>query len=189
MKKKKTGTEFENQDKNSTTPENNEDSTLSTGIKYSLERQIDLTDRLKIDGNISDKNVEESKHSVSLEEAEEKKMGSNFAGDCMGNNTCQESSHDSELRDMSLFPAERGAHLTVHVNKTEFKDQDLLVPWHLRKTTSEGAVGEQKSVFYRFYHVFQEGELEKLVKKVQGVSLRKSYYDQGNWCVIFAKDQ
>ncbi|KAJ8036396.1 Alkylated DNA repair protein alkB-like 8 [Holothuria leucospilota] len=189
MKKKKTGIEHDSQEKNSMTPGNNKESTSSEGINYSMERQIDLTDRLKIDGNTSDKNVEESEHSVSLKETEENKMGSNCAGDCMRDNICQESSHDSQLRDMALFPAERGAHLTVHVNKTEFRDQDLLVPWHLRKTNSEGTVGEQKSVFYRFYHVFQEGELEKLVKKVKGVSIRKSYYDQGNWCVIFAKGQ
>lgn len=43
-------------------------------------------------------------------------------------------------------------------------------------------------VFHRYYHVFQQGELEQLCSQVDGVSVQSSYHDQGNWCVILEKD-
>lgn len=42
-------------------------------------------------------------------------------------------------------------------------------------------------VFHRFYHVFQQGELEVLCSQVTGVRVQSSYHDQGNWCVILEK--
>ncbi|XP_076590483.1 tRNA (carboxymethyluridine(34)-5-O)-methyltransferase alkbh8 [Chaetodon auriga] len=39
-------------------------------------------------------------------------------------------------------------------------------------------------VFHRYYHVFQQGELEQLCVQVAGVKVQSSYHDQGNWCVI-----
>ncbi|XP_069545028.1 alkylated DNA repair protein alkB homolog 8 [Brachyistius frenatus] len=43
-------------------------------------------------------------------------------------------------------------------------------------------------VFHRYYHVFQQGELERLCALVAGVKVQSSYHDQGNWCVILEKD-
>ncbi|XP_040903307.1 alkylated DNA repair protein alkB homolog 8 [Toxotes jaculatrix] len=43
-------------------------------------------------------------------------------------------------------------------------------------------------VFHRYYHVFQQGELEQLCGQVDGVKVQSSYHDQGNWCVILEKD-
>lgn len=43
-------------------------------------------------------------------------------------------------------------------------------------------------VFHRYYHVFQQGELEQLSGQVAGVKVQSSYHDQGNWCVILEKD-
>ncbi|KAM3875264.1 tRNA (carboxymethyluridine(34)-5-O)-methyltransferase alkbh8 [Diretmus argenteus] len=43
-------------------------------------------------------------------------------------------------------------------------------------------------VFHRYYHVFQQGELEQLCDQVAGVKVQTSYYDQGNWCVILEKN-
>uniref|UniRef100_UPI0037E70F68 alkylated DNA repair protein alkB homolog 8 n=1 Tax=Semicossyphus pulcher TaxID=241346 RepID=UPI0037E70F68 len=43
-------------------------------------------------------------------------------------------------------------------------------------------------VFHRYYHVFQQGELEQLCAQVAGVQVQSSYHDQGNWCVILEKD-
>lgn len=43
-------------------------------------------------------------------------------------------------------------------------------------------------VFHRYYHVFQQGELEQLCVQVAGVRVQSSYHDQGNWCVILEKD-
>lgn len=46
----------------------------------------------------------------------------------------------------------------------------------------------QMPVFHRYYHVFQQGELEELCSQVDGVRVQSSYHDQGNWCVILEKD-
>ena len=80
--------------------------------------------------------------------------------------------------------SERGEFgLPVHVNRTEFQHQDLLVPWKLKQTEEEGGDRE----FKRFYHVFQQGELESLIEQVDSLKVSDSYYDQGNWCCIFEK--
>jgi len=73
--------------------------------------------------------------------------------------------------------------LPVHVNRTQFKHQDVLVPWKLKQSEDQGGDKE----FKRFYHVFEEGELESLVMQVEGLELVESYYDQGNWCCIARK--
>ena len=101
------------------------------------------------------------------------------------------------------FNAEQNESLPVHENRTKFKAQDLLVPWHFRKkkenTThltdgdSSGTKHKQNSTpFLRYYHVFVEGELEKLIEESQHnklVRILNSYYDKGNWCLIFEKLQ
>ncbi|KAL0973435.1 hypothetical protein UPYG_G00203600 [Umbra pygmaea] len=100
--------------------------------------------------------------------------------------------------------------LSIHTNRTPFNSQDLLVPWHLKSEgaggSSQGTRGEEKEgrgskmakdtwdvtsspspVFHRYYHVFQQGELEELCVRVKGVTIQSSYHDQGNWCVILEK--
>ncbi|XP_009975542.1 PREDICTED: alkylated DNA repair protein alkB homolog 8-like [Tauraco erythrolophus] len=91
--------------------------------------------------------------------------------------------------------------LPVHTNRTSFHSQDLLVPWHLkggakRKGESVGTVSfpasskesqEPSPVFHRYYHVFCEGELEAACRSLDCVRVQKSYYDQGNWCVVLEK--
>jgi len=70
-------------------------------------------------------------------------------------------------------------HLTlpIHENRTNFAHSDMLVPW--KKKTGE--------CFLRYYHVFREGELAKLCTEISAASIKKVYYDQGNWCVILEK--
>ncbi|XP_061684308.1 alkylated DNA repair protein alkB homolog 8 [Syngnathoides biaculeatus] len=127
-----------------------------------------------------------------------------------------------------------GDKLHVHINRTAFHAQDLLVPWHLKEgkggkrregdlevaktdvaktrckkvlkeSHQDSAVSDVRSrsnadshheseeqsgpppVFHRYYHVFQQGELERLCVQVEGVKVRSSYHDQGNWCVILEK--
>lgn len=74
--------------------------------------------------------------------------------------------------------------LPIHTNRTQFQEQDVLVPWKLKNKNQEEVQG---STFLRFYHVFTEGELVELCKKVEGIEVNSCYYDQGNWCVIFTK--
>lgn len=75
--------------------------------------------------------------------------------------------------------------LPVHVNRTQFKYEDMLVPWKLKPKGKECT--KDVPTFLRFYHVFSEGELETLCEKIPANRILKSYYDQGNWCVILEK--
>ncbi|XP_036392859.1 alkylated DNA repair protein alkB homolog 8 [Megalops cyprinoides] len=84
--------------------------------------------------------------------------------------------------------------LTVHTNRTAFTSQDLLVPWHRKggtskvsDTSNESKLPESDPIFHRYYHVFCEGELEDLCRKVKNITIQTSYHDQGNWCVIVEK--
>lgn len=83
--------------------------------------------------------------------------------------------------------------LTVHINRTKFKDQDLLVPWQLKATsatrneTESSEKTDKDNLFHRFYHVFRQGELESMCKRIKNCHVTKSYYDQGNWCVVLEK--
>lgn len=69
--------------------------------------------------------------------------------------------------------------LPVHTNRKQFQHQDVLVPWKLKSV--------ENNTFLRYYHVFEEAELEELCKRVGGVEICRSYYDQGNWCVLIKK--
>lgn len=74
--------------------------------------------------------------------------------------------------------------LHFHVNRTQFQQQDLLVPWQLKKSKKSPQNG---NTFHRFYHVFTEGELETLCSDVGNCRILNSYYDQGNWAVVLEK--
>ncbi|XP_062564046.1 alkylated DNA repair protein alkB homolog 8 [Armigeres subalbatus] len=76
--------------------------------------------------------------------------------------------------------------LPIHTNRTQFQHQDVLVPWKLRDV--ERQEKETKVTFLRYYHVFEEPELSGLCREIVGISVEESYYDQGNWCVIFRKE-
>lgn len=68
--------------------------------------------------------------------------------------------------------------LPVHTNRTNFQHQDLLVPWKLKN---------EVQTFMRYYHVFEENELELLCKSFENIQIIDSYYDEGNWCVNIKK--
>ena len=85
--------------------------------------------------------------------------------------------------------------LIVHVNRTNFQSQDLLVPWHLRQQGKKKQAGNDDpkvktddAVYHRYYHVFVEHELEGLCRTLPNVRVVESYYDKGNWCVIIQKN-
>lgn len=91
-------------------------------------------------------------------------------GDCISSEVKREIHLDEKLN------------LPVHTNRKQFQHQDVLVPWKLK-----GESKEESNTFLRYYHVFEENELEDLCKKIDGVQVCKSYYDQGNWCAIIKK--
>ncbi|NXG18769.1 ALKB8 protein, partial [Grallaria varia] len=109
--------------------------------------------------------------------------------------------NDSKDKGCDARPVGADSRLPVHTNRTSFQSQDLLVPWHLKGGTKKkeenidtvlvpaGSKGSQElsPVFHRYYHVFCEGELEAACRSLDCVRVQKSYYDQGNWCVILEK--
>ncbi|XP_047975879.1 tRNA (carboxymethyluridine(34)-5-O)-methyltransferase [Salvia hispanica] len=88
------------------------------------------------------------------------------------------------------------------VKKSSLCQQEYFVPWHLpyhraevsgassnavsngfaRKDDKKGAV-----VYDRYYHVFSEGELERLASNVEGAVIVDRFYDKSNWCIILEK--
>ncbi|XP_077490587.1 tRNA (carboxymethyluridine(34)-5-O)-methyltransferase alkbh8 isoform X1 [Amblyomma americanum] len=68
--------------------------------------------------------------------------------------------------------------LPVHCNRTQFQAQDMLVPWHSKST---------QETHYRYYHLFQQGELRELIKHVSQGCVETEYHDQGNWCAVIVK--
>lgn len=76
--------------------------------------------------------------------------------------------------------------LPIHHNRTNFQHDDVLVPWKMNMKTSSSNNSlnlASPETYLRFYHVFKKGELEKLCLKITDVSICRSFYDQGNWCV------
>ncbi|XP_057974705.1 tRNA (carboxymethyluridine(34)-5-O)-methyltransferase isoform X2 [Malania oleifera] len=80
--------------------------------------------------------------------------------------------------------------------------QEYFVPWHLpyhraevsgasatalanglaKKDDKKGAV-----VYNRYYHVFSEGELERLLSGMENAVIVDRFYDKSNWCVVLEK--
>uniref|UniRef100_A0A131YZB9 Methyltransferase n=1 Tax=Rhipicephalus appendiculatus TaxID=34631 RepID=A0A131YZB9_RHIAP len=70
------------------------------------------------------------------------------------------------------------AALPVHCNRTQFQARDMLVPWHSKST---------QETHYRYYHLFQQGELRELLESVAPGCVQTEYHDQGNWCAVLIK--
>lgn len=62
--------------------------------------------------------------------------------------------------------------LSVHKNRTQFKSQEMLVPF-------ETESGEKE---LRYYHLFRDKELDGLITEIDGLELLSSCNDNGNWC-------
>jgi alkylated DNA repair protein alkB family protein 8 len=89
----------------------------------------------------------------------------------------------------------------VHNFGKEFRKSDLFVSWRYNPKTgknekrvskrenSENADEKASSqqVFLRYYHIFENSELEALFDHVSNARIVESFYEQGNWCVIFEK--
>ncbi|CAG9860944.1 unnamed protein product [Phyllotreta striolata] len=78
------------------------------------------------------------------------------------------------------------SNLPIHVNRTQFEYEDLLVPWKLKRS-NESNKSNEPNTFLRFYHVFHEDELKELCEDIENIEVIKYYYDQGNWCSIIRK--
>lgn len=81
--------------------------------------------------------------------------------------------------------------IPIHKNRTPFTNQDLLVPFHTKQSSSssstEATCRENVNQQLRYYHVFKQGELDSILEKIPTVVISESYYDRGNWCLIVEK--
>ena len=55
----------------------------------------------------------------------------------------------------------------------KFTEQDSMVPFQSRVS----------GIYYRFYHVYKQGELSEEIKEATSYNF-DIYYDNGNWCAI-----
>lgn len=74
--------------------------------------------------------------------------------------------------------------LPIHVNRTPFEAQDVLVPFHAQ---SKNERGEKSETFLRYYHVYKQGELEQEISSIPNCTICSSYNDCGNWCCVVEK--
>lgn len=79
--------------------------------------------------------------------------------------------------------------------------QEYFIPWHLpyhraeiRASAQALANGLAKKddkkgtvVYNRYYHVFAEGELERLVSGIDNAMIVDKFYDKSNWCIVLQK--
>ncbi|KAF6149242.1 hypothetical protein GIB67_026098 [Kingdonia uniflora] len=92
--------------------------------------------------------------------------------------------------------------VTLGISSGAANQQEYFVPWHLpyhraevsgdsacalsnglaKKDDKKGAV-----VYNRYYHVFAEGELERLVSGTEDTVIVNRFYDKSNWCIILEK--
>ncbi|KAI8015946.1 tRNA (carboxymethyluridine(34)-5-O)-methyltransferase [Camellia lanceoleosa] len=120
----------------------------------------------------------------SIPEAEENSLGVHVKG--FKDLTSQSQDH--------LVTSENGQNLE--------NQQEFFVPWHLpyhraevsgasacalanglaKKDDKKGAV-----VYNRYYHVFSEGELERLVSDMGNAVVVDRFYDKSNWCIVLQK--
>ncbi|KAI6207157.1 Alkylated DNA repair protein alkB-like protein 8 [Aphelenchoides besseyi] len=68
--------------------------------------------------------------------------------------------------------------LVVH-DGTQFIQQDMLVPW-------DSSLKDHQQL--RYYHLFNKGEMDEIVRRLDGCTLLNSVYEQGNWIVEFQKN-
>lgn len=87
-------------------------------------------------------------------------------------------------RDLGDKARESPVDLPVHSNRTTFEQQDVLVPW---KCNTPQDQNDEKTTFLRYYHVFEDNELEHLLRGLPDIKVNSTYYDQGNYCCVFEK--
>ncbi|XP_009143761.2 tRNA (carboxymethyluridine(34)-5-O)-methyltransferase [Brassica rapa] len=114
------------------------------------------------------------------------------------------------VRNNPCFGLESIPESDVSVKEEKDKDsvemshqQEYFVPWHLpyhraevsgasasalasglaKKDDKKGAV-----VYNRYYHVFSEGELERLASGVGNAMVVDRFYDKSNWCIVLQKE-
>ncbi|KAE9554261.1 hypothetical protein FO519_002560 [Halicephalobus sp. NKZ332] len=81
-------------------------------------------------------------------------------------------------RPKAVNPSRENGNLPIH-DGTVFTSKDMLVPWLHRD--------HQQPSAFRYYHLFDEGELDSIVGSISGLKVVSSEYEEGNYVVIFEK--
>ncbi|XP_020155898.1 tRNA (carboxymethyluridine(34)-5-O)-methyltransferase [Aegilops tauschii subsp. strangulata] len=91
---------------------------------------------------------------------------------------------------------------TLIMDEHDKTQQEYFVPWHLpfhraeiggasaaalqnglaKKDDKKGTV-----VYNRYYHIFVEGELQRLVAGMKNAAIVDQFYDKSNWCIVLEK--
>lgn len=61
--------------------------------------------------------------------------------------------------------------------------QDVMVPWVMKNGSSGSNSSDQPRVFHRYYHLYEEGELEREINMAGGRVL-ESGYEKDNWWAV-----
>ncbi|KAL1223723.1 tRNA (carboxymethyluridine(34)-5-O)-methyltransferase [Cardamine amara subsp. amara] len=124
---------------------------------------------------------------------------------CFGLESIPESEESTrEQKAESIIPESKESTIPVEGTLETLKknQQEYFVPWHLpyhraevsgasasalasglaKKDDRKGAV-----VYNRYYHVFSEGELERLASGVGNAMIVDRFYDKSNWCIVLQK--
>ena len=107
-----------------------------------------------------------------------------------------------------LVPEQCGGAESGRSSQGEGISNDYFVPWHLPFHRAEAALQVLKAeqehentaagsiridnkknavVFSRYYHVYEQFELDQLVRSVPEAEVLDSFYDKDNWCVVMGK--
>lgn len=95
----------------------------------------------------------------------------------------QEDREEESRREVTLN--ETKLKVPVHKNRTPFVDQDLLVPFKIKRSDPKSSAVDE---YLRYYHVFKEKELDSMIEQIPNCKAIESYYDRGNWCSVIEKD-
>lgn len=71
------------------------------------------------------------------------------------------------------------------VDHTHTSDSDDVTNDIEKKSVSDSS--NEFKTFYRYYHVFCEGELTRLCTSINNVTVKDTWYDHENWCILFEK--
>ncbi|XP_074322653.1 tRNA (carboxymethyluridine(34)-5-O)-methyltransferase isoform X1 [Apium graveolens] len=117
-------------------------------------------------------------------------------------NNFRDSSSAMKGSENGQIASEGKDHLDFEAGEKGESHQEYFVPWHLpyhRAEVSGASVGavanglakkdDKKGaiVYNRYYHVFSQGELERLVSGMKNAVVVDRFYDKSNWCIILRK--
>ncbi|KAL1505631.1 hypothetical protein ABEB36_005152 [Hypothenemus hampei] len=167
---------------------------LTGGISYEVTKKFSDTRPLIAKGNSSDSCDSSDKGSSSNSLLSSGATSINFGGQSIASSVTDLTNGDS--RDNGSNGS------TASLVSIESKGKtDALSPGHLKKRDPSGLsdisvdswppneIGGEIT-YHRYYHVFRQGELEKLIEKyVDDLHVVSSTYEHASWCIIAEKVQ